>query len=81
VHGAAVGRDQLDGQQVVTGEAELAVQPEGEAINERALEAMFKQIIANNRAGSWRKIHRQDHRFRVQQPGYLVAKARHEPGV
>ncbi len=29
---------------------------EGEAINERALVAMFRQIIANNRAGGWRKI-------------------------
>jgi hypothetical protein len=31
---------------------------EGEAINERALKAMFKQIIANNRAGGWRKLKR-----------------------
>jgi hypothetical protein len=29
---------------------------EGEKINRRALTAMFKQIIANNRAGGWRKI-------------------------
>ncbi len=29
---------------------------EGEAINEPALTAMFRQIIANNRAGGWRKI-------------------------
>jgi hypothetical protein len=29
---------------------------QGEAINERALLAMFKAIIANNRAGGWRKI-------------------------
>jgi hypothetical protein len=27
-------------------------------INERALVAMFRQIIANNRAGGWRKIKR-----------------------
>jgi hypothetical protein len=27
-----------------------------EPINERALLAMFRQIIANNRAGGWRKI-------------------------
>jgi hypothetical protein len=27
-------------------------------INERALVAMFKQIIANNRAGGWRKLKR-----------------------
>jgi hypothetical protein len=29
---------------------------EGAAINARALTAMFKQIIANNRAGGWRKL-------------------------
>jgi hypothetical protein len=29
---------------------------EGEAINEPALTAMFRQIIANNRAGGWRRI-------------------------
>jgi len=29
---------------------------EGGTINERALMAMFRQIIANNRAGGWRKI-------------------------
>jgi len=27
-----------------------------EAINERALLAMFRQIVANNRAGGWRKL-------------------------
>jgi hypothetical protein len=27
-----------------------------EQINERALLAMFRQIIANNRAGGWRKL-------------------------
>ncbi|MEV0248744.1 DUF1801 domain-containing protein [Nocardia sp. NPDC050712] len=31
---------------------------EGETINARALTAMFEQIIANNRAGGWRKIKR-----------------------
>jgi hypothetical protein len=31
---------------------------EGETINARALSAMFKQIIANNRAGGWRKLRR-----------------------
>ena len=31
---------------------------EGEAINAAALSAMFKQIIANNRAGGWRKLKR-----------------------
>jgi len=29
---------------------------EGEAINAPALSAMFRQIIANNRAGGWRKL-------------------------
>jgi hypothetical protein len=29
---------------------------QGEKINKRALTAMFKQIIANNRAGGWRKV-------------------------
>jgi hypothetical protein len=29
---------------------------EGEAINESALVAMFRQIVANNRAGGWRKL-------------------------
>jgi len=28
----------------------------GEPINARALSAMFKQIITNNRAGGWRKV-------------------------
>ena len=32
---------------------------QGEEINKRALGAMFAQIIANNRAGGWRKIKRQ----------------------
>ncbi|GAB1693559.1 DUF1801 domain-containing protein [Krasilnikovia sp. M28-CT-15] len=29
---------------------------EGEVVNKRALTAMFRQIIANNRAGGWRKL-------------------------
>jgi hypothetical protein len=29
---------------------------QGEAINAPALAAMFRQIIANNRAGGWRKL-------------------------
>ena len=29
---------------------------QGEKINRRALKAMFKQIIANNRAGGWRQL-------------------------
>jgi hypothetical protein len=31
---------------------------QGETINGRALIAMFEQIIANNRAGGWRKVQR-----------------------
>jgi hypothetical protein len=31
---------------------------EGETINAAALSAMFKHIIANNRAGGWRKLKR-----------------------
>jgi len=31
---------------------------EGESINAAALSAMFKHIIANNRAGGWRKLKR-----------------------
>jgi hypothetical protein len=31
---------------------------QGEAINAPALTAMFQQIIANNRAGGWRKLKR-----------------------
>jgi hypothetical protein len=30
----------------------------GETVNARALRAMFEQIIANNRAGGWRKLKR-----------------------
>jgi hypothetical protein len=33
---------------------------EGEPINGPALSAMFRQIIANNRAGGWRKLKGQD---------------------
>jgi hypothetical protein len=32
---------------------------EGDPINDKALLAMFKQIIANNRAGGWRKLKQQ----------------------
>jgi hypothetical protein len=31
---------------------------EGETVNAPALQAMFEQIIANNRAGGWRKLKR-----------------------
>jgi hypothetical protein len=33
----------------------VAVRP-GETINSKALTAMFQQIIANNRAGGWRRL-------------------------
>jgi hypothetical protein len=33
---------------------------EGEQVPARPLKAMFEQIIANNRAGGWRKLKRQD---------------------
>jgi hypothetical protein len=33
---------------------------EGEPITERALATMFRQIIANNRAGGWRRLKRDD---------------------
>jgi hypothetical protein len=32
---------------------------QGESINAPALSAMFRQIIANNRAGGWRKLKRE----------------------
>ena len=32
---------------------------EGEALNAPALSAMFQHIIANNRAGGWRKLKRE----------------------
>ncbi len=32
---------------------------QGETINAPALTAMFEQIIANNRAGGWRKLKRE----------------------
>ena len=31
----------------------------GEQVNRHALDAMFRQIIANNRAGGWRKVKRE----------------------
>ena len=36
----------------------VAIRP-GKAINASALTTMFRQIIANNRAGGWRKLKRQ----------------------
>ena len=37
----------------------VAVRPPPEQLNARALSAMFAQIIANNRAGGWRKLKRE----------------------
>jgi len=43
------------------GPVEFSVR-QGETINADALTAMFKHIIANNRAGDWRKLKREaDH--------------------
>jgi hypothetical protein len=36
----------------------------GETINATALTAMFQQIIANNRAGGWRKLKREREEYR-----------------
>jgi hypothetical protein len=36
--------------------ARMVAVHQDETINARALSAMFKQIIANNRAGGWRKL-------------------------
>ena len=32
---------------------------QGERVNERALTAMFRAVIANNRAGGWRRLQRE----------------------
>jgi hypothetical protein len=50
-----------DPEQIITGghdntTARTVAIREGEAINRPALGAMFQQIIANNRAGGWRKL-------------------------
>jgi hypothetical protein len=50
-----------DPQRIITGghdnkTARTIAIREGEAINEPALAAMFRQIVANNRAGGWRKL-------------------------
>jgi hypothetical protein len=39
--------------------ARTAAFRQGETINRPALTAMFRQIIANNRAGGWRKLKRE----------------------
>jgi hypothetical protein len=38
----------------------------GDPINDRALIEMFRQIIANNRAGGWRKVKERDSARRMQ---------------
>jgi hypothetical protein len=51
----------LDPQGIITGghdnkTARTVAIRRGEAVNAPALTAMFQQIIANNRAGGWRKL-------------------------
>jgi hypothetical protein len=53
-----------DPEQIITGghdnkTARTVAIREGETLNAPALGAMFKQIIANNRAGGWRKLKRE----------------------
>jgi hypothetical protein len=43
----------------------------GETINAAALSAMFRQIIANNRAGGWRKLKREGRGPDRGEPGKL----------
>ena len=40
---------------LLTAKSRINIQ-QGERIDTRAIKAMFKQIIANNRAGGWRKL-------------------------
>ena len=53
-----------DPERVITGghgnkTARTVAVRQGEALNQPALAAMFRQIIANNRAGGWRKLKRE----------------------
>jgi hypothetical protein len=53
-----------DPQRIITGghdnkTARMIAIRQGDAINARALTAIFAQIIANNRAGGWRKLKRE----------------------
>ena len=41
---------------------------QGERVNEPALSAMFRQIIANNRAGGWRKLTDQAGHIQSERP-------------
>lgn len=48
---------------------------EGDPINEPALAEIFRQIVANNRAGGWRKIKKERHRLSgAAQPVARVVK-------
>jgi hypothetical protein len=54
-----------DPEKIITGghdntSARTVAVRQGEPINARALTAMFEQIIANNRAGGWRKLKREN---------------------
>jgi hypothetical protein len=54
----------LDPEQIITGghdnkTARTVAIRQGERFNAPALTAMFEQIIANNRAGGWRKLKRE----------------------
>jgi hypothetical protein len=56
-----------DPEQIITGghdnkTARTVAVRQGETINGTALTAIFRQIIANNRAGGWRKLKDQAHR-------------------
>ena len=53
-----------DPEQIITGghdnkAARAVAIRQGESINASALTAMFRQIIANNKAGGWRKLKRE----------------------
>ena len=53
-----------DPEEIITGghgnkTARTVAVRQGETINAPALSAMFRQIIANNRAGGWRKLKRE----------------------
>ena len=46
---------------------------QGEAINAPALSAMFRQVIASNRAGGWRKLKRERNHSRAKRRAHLSA--------
>jgi hypothetical protein len=51
---------------------------QNETLNARALTAMFKQIIANNRAGGWRKLKRERY-FLLQSDQKRIPGIQREP--